>query len=97
MPTICTSLEWQMAQIGLVNGKTRHTKDAEIASAIEAARDRPPGQPRVFVGVLNEDGELYRYVTLAGPSQERYLQKLLRDLGLCNEWDAGVLRRISTI
>lgn len=86
-----------MASTGLVNGKARHAMDAEIASAIEAARDRRPGQPRVFVGVLNESGELYRYVTLAGPSQERYLQGLLQELGLCNEWDAGVLRRLGTI
>ena len=86
-----------MAKIGLVNGKARHAKDAEIASAIEAARDRPPGQPRVFMGVLNEYGELYRYLTLAGPSQERYLQSLMRDMGLCNEWEAGVLRRLGTL
>lgn len=86
-----------MQEIGLVNGKTRHALDAEIASAIQAARDRPPGKPRVFLGVLNERGELYRYVTLAGPSQERYLQALLRELGLWGEWDGGVLRRLGTI
>ena len=87
----------EMAEIGLVNGRTRHAKDAQIASAIEAARDRPPGQPRVFLGVLNEYGELYRFITLAGPSQERYLKALLRELGLCNEADAGVLRRLGTL
>lgn len=86
-----------MQEIGLVNGKPRHALDAEIASAIQAARDRPPGQPRVFLGVLNEHGELYRYVTLAGPSQERYLQALLRDMGLWGEWDGGVLRRLGTL
>lgn len=86
-----------MAEIGLVNGKERHTKDAEITTAIEAARHRRAGQPRVFLGVLNEHGELYRYVTLAGPSQERYLQALLRELGLWGEREGGVLRRLGTI
>lgn len=86
-----------MEDIGLMNGKTRHGMDAEITFAIQAARERPPGHTRVFLGVLNEYGELYRYVTLAGHAQERYLRALLRELGLCTERDAGVLRRIATL
>ncbi|MBC5785649.1 hypothetical protein H8N03_22095 [Ramlibacter sp. USB13] len=86
-----------MPQFGLVNGKVRHAMDAEIASAIQAARCRPAGEPRLFLGVLNEDGELYRYVTLAGLSQERHLRARLQQLGLSTESDPGVLRRLGTL
>jgi hypothetical protein len=86
-----------MAHIGLVVAKPPHAMDAEILRAIEAARLQPRRQPRLFLGVLNERGDLYRYVRLDGHSQGRHLKDRLRELGLLTERDRGVLRVLGTL
>ena len=65
--------------------------------AIEAASLQPRGQPRLFLGVLNERGDLYRYVRLDGHSQGRHLKIRLRELGLLGESDRGILRVLGTL
>ena len=86
-----------MAQLGWVSGRNRHPKDEEITYAVEAAKSRPASQPRLFLGVLNESGELYRYITLDGYSQGRLLKDRLRELGLTSEADPGVIRMLGTL
>ena len=86
-----------MAQLGWVSGPSRHPLDQEITYAVEAAKSRPASEPRLFLGVLNESGELYRYITLDGYSQGRLLKDRLRQLGLTSESDPGVIRMLGTL
>ena len=87
-----------MAQLGWVSGRNRHPKDDEITYAVETAkRSRPASQPRLFLGVLNESGELYRYITLDGYPQGRLLKDRLRELGLTSDADPGVIRMLGTL